>query len=271
MNQISKIVQEPAVVGRHRLFKGDCLDILATLQPASVDVVVTSPPYNLNIRYGAYQDSLPEAAYLGWFDSVAGEIERVMKFAGSFFLNVSGSSANPWLPFSLATSLRRRFVLQNHIVWVKSISIGDRSYGHFKPVNSTRFLSHMHEHVFHFTRTGKVILDRLAIGVPFQDKSNIARRGHAQDKRCGGNTWYIPYETVQSKEQKFHHPAGFPVELPRRCIRLHGVACPVVLDPFAGIGTTLVAVQLEGGSGIGIEMDQSYFDTAVARLSAAIS
>src|SRR6185437_9118017 len=101
----------------------------------------------------------------------------------------------------------------------------------------------------------EVPIDRLAIGVPFKDKSNIARRGHAQDKRCAGNVWYIPYETVKSKAQKFNRPAGFPVELPERCIRLTGRDKGVVLDPFLGTGTTLVAAERLGWEGIGIDID----------------
>ena len=83
--------------------------------------------------------------------------------------------------------------------------------------------------------------------MPFKDKSNIARWGHARDRRCAGNVWFMPYQTVKSRREKFDHPAGFPVELPLRCIQLHGVAAPRVLDPFLGAGTTLVAARKLGG------------------------
>jgi site-specific DNA-methyltransferase (adenine-specific) len=131
----------------------------------------------------------------------------------------------------------------------------------------TRFLNHNHEHIFHLTLEGDVKLDRLAIGVPFKDKSNIARRGHARDARCRGNTWFIPYKTVQSKTGKFNHPGTFPVDLPRWCIRLHGRANAVVLDPFMGAGTTLVAARREGARGIGIELDPAYVEVARQRLA----
>jgi site-specific DNA-methyltransferase (adenine-specific) len=135
-------------------------------------------------------------------------------------------------------------------------------------VGGKRFLHHNHEHIFHLTLTGSVALDRLAIGVPFKDKSNIARRGHARDLRCRGNTWHIPYDTVQSKAEKFHHPSTFPLELPRWCIRLHGVRHPVVLDPFMGTGTTLVAADRETVRGIGIDIDPVYVAIARERLEA---
>ena len=73
---------------------------------------------------------------------------------------------------------------------------------------------------------------------------------------------------MQSKAAKFHHPSTFPVALPRWCIRLHGVRHPTVLDPFMGTGTTLLAAALEGGDGIGIELDPSYLAVARQRLMA---
>jgi site-specific DNA-methyltransferase (adenine-specific) len=256
----------PPTCGAHQLICGDCLIVLPALPAATVDVVVTSPPYNLGLSYRDYDDRRAEDEYLDWLLRVATELRRVMKPDGSFFLNISGSSSAPWLPFELIVRLRSVFVLQNHITWIKSIAIAKDSVGHFKPVGGQRFLHHNHEHIFHLTLSGNVKLDRLAIGVPFKDKSNIARRGHAQDLRCRGNTWFIPYDTVQSKAAKFHHPSTFPVALPRWCIRLHGRAEAVVLDPFMGTGTTLVAAQLEGARGIGIDMDPSYVAIAQRRL-----
>jgi site-specific DNA-methyltransferase (adenine-specific) len=76
--------------------------------------------------------------------------------------------------------------------------------------------------------------------------------------------------TVQSKAEKFDHPAGFPVELPARCIKLHGVRHDLmVLDPFLGAGTTLVAAQALGCRSIGIEIDRKYVDIAIQRLQEA--
>ncbi len=256
-----------AATGRHALHCADCLDLLPTLPEASVDVIVTSPPYNLGIGYSSYDDRKSEADYLDWMARVAAALRRVLRPDGSFFLNVSGSSSQPWLPFELIVRLRPLFALQNHIVWVKSIATADDAVGHFKPVPGERFLHRNHEHLFHLTQHGDVRLDRLAVGVPFKDKSNIARRGHTRDLRCRGDTWFVPYPTVRSRTQKFSHPGTFPIDLPRWCIRLHGKIAPVVLDPFAGTGTTLLAAGLEGGRGIGIEIDPDYVATARQRLA----
>ena len=254
-------------LGDHLLLHGDCRDILPTLAAAQFDVVVTSPPYNLDLAYDSYQDKRGEQDYLDWMVGVCTELRRVLAPDGSFFLNISGSNARPWLPFELIVRLRPLFVLQNHITWIKSIATADDSVGHFKPLGGARFLNHNHEHIFHLTLDGSVKLDRLAIGVPFKDKSNIARRGHARDLRCRGNTWFIPYRTVQAKAEKFNHPGTFPVDLPRWCIRLHGKAGARVLDPFMGTGTTLVAASLEGAAGTGIDMDAGYLQVAASRLA----
>jgi site-specific DNA-methyltransferase (adenine-specific) len=257
-------------IGRHQIWSGDCIATLRGLPEASVDVIVTSPPYNLGIAYKTYDDRLPRADYLKWLRNVGQELSRVLKKNGSFFLNVGSSSADPWIQMDVAGAFREQFVLQNHIVWAKSVAIGDDTVGHFKPINSRRFLNHNHESVFHFSHAGTVTIDRLAIGVPFKDKTNIARWGHSQDRRCAGNVWFIPYQTVQSKSQKFNHPAGFPVDLPKRCLQLHGVADAVVLDPFLGAGTTLIAAERLGMRGIGIEIDPHYVEIALERLRTEI-
>jgi len=255
-------------IGRQRIVTGDCLDLLPALEAASIDAVVTSPPYNIGVAYRSYDDRRPRADYLDWLTHVGAALARVMKDDASFFLNVGATGADPWIAFDVAAAFRTHFVLQNHIVWVKSISVGDDTIGHFKPISSRRFLNQNHEAVFHFTKSGAVEIDRLGVGVPFKHKSNIARWGHARDKRCAGNVWLIPYKTVQSKAEKFDHPAGYPVELAERCLKLHG-GQGVALDPFLGAGTTLVAAERLGWAGIGVELDADYAATAAARLQRA--
>jgi len=250
------------------IYIGDCLKHLANLADDSVDVIVTSPPYNLGIAYRSYNDNLPRNSYLSWLNDVGIQLFRVLKTNGSFFLNAGSTNVDPWLVFDIGNVFRKHFILQNNIIWIKSISINDDTIGHFKPINSKRFLNQNHETIFHFTKTGKVDIDRLAIGVPYKDKTNIKRRGHLQDKRCSGNVWYIPYETIQNKTEKFNHPAGFPLELPKKCIKLHGIENSIVLDPFMGTGTTLVAAHQLGHMGIGIELDPDYVQTAINRLNA---
>jgi len=160
-------------------------------------------------------------------------------------------------------------IVQNTIIWIKSISINNDSFGQFKPINSERFLNQQFEYIFHFTKTGKLKLDKLAIGVKYKHERNVHRWEHKYKRskdnvRCRGNCWFMPYKTVISKKE---HPAGFPIELPENCIKLHGIKeDTVVLDPFLGAGTTLLACKKLGIKGIGIELDKEYCSIAKEKL-----
>jgi site-specific DNA-methyltransferase (adenine-specific) len=257
-----------------KLIHGDCLFAMRELPAESVDVVVTSPPYNLGIGYGAYRDTVPRDAYLKWTVEWCREVKRLLKPNGSFFLNIGAAPSNPMLPHEVVLSLRDEFVLQNTFHWIKSITVETRageeiSVGHFKPIRSRRSVTDCHEFVFHLTKHGDTPLDRLAVGVAYADKSNIARWGHTngRDRRCRGNTWFVPYETIKSRANQRPHPATFPVQLAERCIKLHGRCSELtVLDPFLGIGNAAVAAQRCGAAKfIGIEIDEEYLALARER------
>jgi site-specific DNA-methyltransferase (adenine-specific) len=153
----------------------------------------------------------------------------------------------------------------------RPVATATRSFGHFKPINSQRFLNDCHEYVFHFTKSGRVGLNRLSLGVPYQDKSNIARWSHTRgnDLRCRGNTWFVPYETIQNREKERPHPATFPVKLAEWCIKLHGASrARSMLDPFLGIGNSAVAAQCCGVKNfIGFEIDDAYLAEAKRRIA----
>jgi site-specific DNA-methyltransferase (adenine-specific) len=264
---------------RVRLYQGDCLDLLAGLDSGSIDVVVTSPPYNLGIKYRSYSDDLPRSEYLAWTERWTRAVARTLRPEGSLFLNVGAKPTDPWIPLEVAQTARRHFKLQNTIHWVKSIAIDAAAVpengkpvavGHYKPINSDRFVNDCHEFIFHFSPAGRTRLDRRAVGVPYQDASNIKRWAAAGGGlRCRGNTWFIPYDTIQSRDRDRPHPASFPVKLPEQCIRLHGVSSrPTVLDPFLGLGSTGVAAIKLGLDFVGIELDPGYLQEAVARMKA---
>jgi len=243
---------------------------MARLPDQTVDLVVTSPPYNLGIRYRKYSDRLDRQSYLSWCENWAAQVRRVLQPGGSFFLNIGAAPSNPMLPHEIVFQLRDLFVLQNTIHWIKSIAIDERTFGHFKPISSKRFLNDCHEYIFHFSINGKIDIDRLALGVPYQDKSNIARWSHTRgrDSRCRGNTWFIPYQTIQSRAKERPHPATFPVQLAEWCIKLHGAShVKTMLDPFLGIGNSAVAAKnCSVENFIGFEIDETYLAEARRRL-----
>jgi site-specific DNA-methyltransferase (adenine-specific) len=265
---------------RATFYLADCIDVFGQLPERSVDVIVTSPPYNLGIRYSTYQDAMPQDEYLAWTSRWVGAAARVLTADGSLFLNVGTRPSDPWTALDVAQAARPHLKLQNIIHWVKSIAIDktqagaaaglarDLAVGHYKPINSARFLNDCHEFVFHFTPNGVTTLDRLALGVPYQDESNIARwASAAEGVRCRGNTWFIPYETIQRRDRDRPHPATFPTRLPEQCLRLHGLdRVRTAMDPFNGLGSTAVACARLGVDFIGSDIDEGYLHEAIERV-----
>lgn len=271
----------PARQPRVELIHGDFLDLAPErIEEGSIDVIVTSPPYNLGIKYSKYKDDLPRKKYLEWSGRWADEARRCLALRGSLFLNVGVRPKEPWAAWDVAAVFRERFALQNVIHWVKSIAIAksdvgdypgivqDVTVGHYKPINSDRFVNDQHEYIFHFTHTGNVDLDRVAIGVPYQDASNITRWKNASGGlHCRGNTWFVPYPTIKYRAKDRPHPASFPPQLPERCMRLHGLkSIRRVMDPFAGLGTTALAAARLGLDSVSFDLDEAYIEVARKRL-----
>jgi len=267
-----------------RFYLGNSLDMLERLPAGIADVVVTSPPYNLGIRYRTYDDERPRADYLAWTAEWVAAVRRALTSRGSLFLNVGSKPTDPWTALDVAQAARPHLQLQNIIHWIKSIAIekdaagaragltDDLAVGHYKPINSNRFLHDCQEFVFHFSPDGHTPIDRLALGVKYQDVSNVTRwSGAGQGIRCRGNAWFIPYETIQSRDRDRPHPATFPPKLPEYCVRLHGVArTRLIMDPFLGLGSTAVAAARLGVGFIGIELDEHYLKEAIARTRAEL-
>jgi site-specific DNA-methyltransferase (adenine-specific) len=256
-------------------YHADCRDVLRQLPSRSVDVIVTSPPYNLGIRYNSYDDTMSRSEYLEWTNVWVAEAARVLRADGSLFLNVGAKPTDPWTALDVSQAVRPHLQLQNIIHWIKSIYIdkAQLAVGHYKPINSDRFLNDCHEFIFHFSPNGSTALDRLSLGVPYQDQSNVGRwRAAADGVRCRGNTWFIPYETIQRRDRDRPHPATFPPQLPEQCLRLHGLKkVELAMDPFTGLGSTAVACARLGVGFIGCEIDDVYLKEAVTRTREAVA
>jgi site-specific DNA-methyltransferase (adenine-specific) len=270
------------VIELNKIYQEDCLHFMKKIirNGVPVDVIVTSPPYNINKNYRSYVDKKERNEYLSWLSEIARTSYTILKNEASFFLNVSGAPSDSLLPLEVAKAFfDSGYKLQNTIHWIKSISIEKEdlaktgsfsqsknvSLGHFKPIISQRFLNDFHEYIFHFTKDGDVKLDKLAIGVPYQDKSNIGRwKSSKEDKRDRGNVWFIPYQTIRKERP---HPAIFPERLPYLCIKLHGIKKGMlVYDPFMGIGNTALACIQLNVNFIGTEIDYGYIQSAKERI-----
>ncbi len=255
-------------IGIHKIQNGNCLFHLENMTDEFISVCVTSPPYNIGTSYNSFRDNMKEVEYLSWVNQWVHQIHRVLEKQGSFFLNIGSKPTQPLLPFKMVSLVSEIFQLQNTFHWIKSISVGEQSSGHYKPVNSPRFVNNCHEYIFHFTKKGDVELDRKAIGVPYVDDSNAKRWGNKKGLRCRGNNWFIPYKTIQSRDKERPHPATFPVQLVENCLKIHGVdKITRVLDPFLGIGSTIIGCENVGVPCIGMEVDEFYVQETLKRVS----
>lgn len=145
------------------LIKQDCIKWMNE-NPNRVDCIVTSPPYNINLKYGKYDDSMPRVDYLKWMNDVAKSMKKSLKRNGQIFLNVGYTNIDPFIAIDVALVFRKHFKLQNQFTWVKHIAVQDTGYGQYKPITSKRFVSITTENIFHFTLSGEVEIDRQSIG-----------------------------------------------------------------------------------------------------------
>jgi site-specific DNA-methyltransferase (adenine-specific) len=213
-----------------------------------IDLTVCSPPYKKSDGYN-FQKMLHIFAL----------IKRQSRENALCFVNFGHLAHHKGDPYRLALAMEAiGWTWHDTIVWYK--------HGHYTPLPDPH-LNNLWEPIFLFCNGDKPKLDRLSIGVPFKDKSNVDRYGKGKDLRCAGNLWFIDYETITNKEQKTHKDR-FPVELPRRCVKLSGIKKgSIVYDPFSGSGTTGVAALELGMHYTGTEILPDIAQKSVDRLS----
>lgn len=235
---------------RHILIIGNNEEM--NLPVDTVDAVVTSPPYKADfLWYNIY--------------AMADQLRDVLR--GPLWLNFGDMATRMNRAPSVAQSFEERgFTWLQTIIWVKSIF----GKGQFTPRPGIRGFNSTHEYIYlmlptSFRRQWQG-LDRLAIGEPYTDKSNITRFKRNHDLRCPGTVWFMPYETVQSKHQKLHSHR-FPLELPTRCLQASFLRKNAwVLDPYAGSGTTGLAAKNLNCNSIMYERDEDMIPIVQERI-----
>lgn len=238
------------------LYHADCLDVLPHL--TGVDLVVTSPPYNLGVTtgggfghwkdgqahggrgkwvaamhdgdgigYDSYNDAMPYAEYEAWQRTVLAGCWATLSERGAIYYNHKPrvQASELWLPLALNPELPVRQI----IIWARA---GGMNFAptHYMPT---------HEWIIVFAKPGFRLKHRAASGV--------------------GDTWRIPQDGAND------HPAPFPIGLPARAIETTAPA--LVLDPFTGSGTTLRAAKDAGVRAIGIELSERYCEATAKRLA----
>ncbi len=224
---------------------------MAEIPSESIDVIVTSPPYNIGKKYtkdGSFSDKLPHDEYLRFLQVVFKECHRVLKKDGVFFLNIGDSAKDQGKSEDVVrAAVKSGFKRLQTIIWIKSIF----GKGHYTPSGGNRRFNNVWEFIFVLIKSKEYRLNPKAVGIPYADKSNIGRYS-SEDLRDAGDVWFIPYRITTGKTVKKGHEAPFPIDLPYRCIKCIPNA-ETVLDPFVGTGSTLAAAEYLGITGYGYE------------------
>ena len=251
--------------GRAILFCGDCLDLLKKFSANSVSLTVTSPPYNIGKEYEKVRP-LPE--YLQWTKSWMQQIHRVTADGGAFWLNLGyvefpGRAKAVPLPYFIWNL--SDFYLIQEIIWNYGAGVAGRKF--FSPRNEKLlwFVKDSDNYTFN--------LDD--VRDPNVKYPNQKKNGKLKCNPLGKNptdVWQIPKVTSganRSSVERTNHPAQFPTELVSRIIVAASRQNDVILDPFAGSGSTLEAAVRLGRRAIGIEINDKYIGTAITRLQRA--
>tara|TARA_Y100000114_G_C11715758_1_gene305849 strand:+ start:160 stop:936 length:777 start_codon:yes stop_codon:yes gene_type:complete len=253
-----------------QLFNRDCLEVMKELPDNSVDLCISSPPYNLDIKYNTYKDKRID--YVNWQIKIWNTVCKKLKDKGHLFLNLQPTRKNYFMPFEIVSNLDWK--VQNIFIWNKSIQIDGLIRGQAHVQKSKKYIPNGWEYVFHITKKGITEIDQMSSKVPYNPKwaaGNSKRSGRTH--RPTVNSWFIPYEVINTNSIKEKgvkkHPAVFPKELVKQCIKISSLKKGIILDNFMGTGTTGVVAKELGFDFIGIEIDEDYFDLSGHKIQEA--
>jgi len=239
------------------LYQGDSLKVLPDIPDASVDCIVTSPPYWKGFEYEAYFNSY--AQYLEWTKNWLAECKRTLAKNGTLWLNVANDSETTVRAFELMEIATRELMFKLHdtVVWYR--------YNQ-QPANTDRQLTNQCEFVF--------MLRHTSAGVELNKDQAYANCPSLFKTKNVGNVWELPFNSGKQNVEGFGRKevaakwghSGFPVELPETCILLSTKEGDTVMDCFMGSGTTGVACKKLGRKFIGIELIPEYVEISRNRI-----
>jgi len=236
-----------------KIILGDAREVLKKLPDNCIHLMVTSPPYNVGKEY---DKDLTLGEYLDFLEEVMREVYRTLVWGGRVCFNVANLGRKPYIPlhaYLIELFENIGFLFRGEIIWDKgdSISGASTAWGTWQSaVNPT--LRDQHEYIIVLSK-GSFKRERR------NKKDTITKEEFLEFTK---SVWRFPPESAK----KVGHPAPFPEELPYRCIQLYTFEGDVVLDPFAGSGTTCVAAIKTGRHFIGIEIEDKYVRIAEKRI-----
>jgi adenine-specific DNA-methyltransferase len=249
------------------IFEGKCEKFLASIPDQKIQLIVTSPPYNLG---KAYEKRVHLDQYLKWQDEVITECVRVLAPSGSICWQVGNFVANgEVIPLDIVLYplfAKHGLKLRNRIVW------------HFEHgLHCSKRLSGRHETILWFTKSDdyKFELDPIRVPQKYPGKRHFKgpKTGQLSGNPLGknpGDVWVFP-NVKNNHVEKTSHPCQFPVELVDRLVLSLTEKDDWVLDPFLGVGTTVASAVLRGRRGCGSEKMKEYVAIAHERVEKAIA
>jgi len=240
--------------GSISIYNADFLK-MGNIEEGTVDLVVTSPPYNVGIKYSSHDDKMSYEDYLCFTREWLSKCYRLMKEDGRFCLNIplDKNKGGQQSVCADITTIAKEVGWKYHatIVWNEQNISRRTAWGSWLSASAPYVIAPVEVIVVLYKNQWKKIKDN--------GKSDITKEEFV---KWTNGVWNFMGES----KKRIGHPAPFPVELPRRCIKLFAFVGDTVLDPFLGSGSTLIACVLTNRKGIGVEIDKNYCDIAKQRL-----
>ncbi len=241
--------------GNILIYKDDILKI-GSIPENSVDLIITSPPYNVDIHYNSHNDNLTYEDYLEFTQKWIQKCYGLAKDDGRFCLNIpldknkGGQQAVGADITKIAKDIGWKY--HSTIIWNEGNISRRTAWGSYMSASAPYVIAPVEVILLLYKNSWKK---------NGGSRKNDITKQEFMDWTNG--VWTFP---GQSKKGAGGHPAPFPIELPRRCIKLFSFVDDTVLDPFVGSGSTLIAAHLNNRKGIGVDIDKHYCDLAVMRL-----
>ncbi|MFH1256666.1 MAG: site-specific DNA-methyltransferase [Candidatus Diapherotrites archaeon] len=233
-------------------------DVLSTdaIEKNSIDLIVTSPPYNLDIKYNSHNDKISYPDFLDFSKKWLSRCFDWLKEDGRLCLNIpldKNKDGQQSVGADL-TSIAKKVGFKYHstIIWNEGNISRRTAWGSWMSARAPYVIAPV----------------ELIVVLYKKEWRKISGSGTSDIEKNEFMDWTSGVWTFNGeKRKKVGHPAPFPLELPRRCIKLFSFVDDVVLDPFLGSGSTLIAAYLNKRKGVGIEIDKVYCELAKNRLS----
>lgn len=236
------------------LIQGDALTT-QLVNDGSVDLVVTSPPYNVDIQYNSHKDDVTYVEYLEFSKKWMARCFNWLKDDGRFCLNIplDKNKGGQQSVGADLTNIAKEAGFQYHstIIWNEGNISRRTAWGSWMSASAPYVIAPVELIVVLYKKNWKKT-----------SGSKVSDVGRQEFMDWTNGMWGFNGES----KKKIGHPAPFPIELPRRCVKLFSYVDDVVLDPFCGSGTTLIAAISNNRKGIGIDVDKKYCELARNRI-----